>query len=223
MIADILKTKLEAIDTECESEVRPEVNKLYAEAHYDGSKFCVPSFQGAGALWLNLIKKKEREFIREIARVLVTPGVTVNKADAVAVRRMIEDAFADDHYLERMRIFHEGIARKAVSYGLVYNAHAYGIDTYESAYRADIMNALRIARNNVIAELELHGQSSTPEFVRSLFRGWHYFLAHPLRFLAAGVLIILALFFSQVSFSDILQWLRNCYEWLQSLVDTKNN
>lgn len=217
MIAEILKTKLEAIDTECEGTVRPEVDKLYAEAHYDGSKYCVPSFQVAGTIWLNLIKKKEREFIREIARVLATPGVTVSKADAVAVRRIIEDAFADDHYLERMRTFQEGIARKAGSYGLVFDAQVHGIDTHESAYRAGTMNALRIARNNVIAELELHGQSSTPEFVRFIFRGWHYLWSHPLKFIAASFLIISALIFSMVNLSDIWSWLRDCYAWLQSL------
>ena len=198
MIADILKIKLEALDTECEDTVRSEVGELFAEAHCDSSKYCVPSFQDAGALWLNLIKKKEREFIQEIARVLAAPGVTVKKADVVAVRRIIEDAFADDRYLERMRIFHEGIARKAGSYGLVFDAQVYRFDIHDSAYRADAMNALRFARNNVIAELELLGYSSTPEFVRYLYRGWYYFRSHPLKFFAASFLIILASIFSKI-------------------------
>lgn len=74
------------------------MDKLYADARYDGSKFCIPSFQAAGALWQNLIAKKEREFIQEIARVLKTPGATLNKQGTATVKRVIEEVFVEDRY-----------------------------------------------------------------------------------------------------------------------------
>lgn len=182
------------------------MDKLYADARYDGSRFYVPSFQAAGALWLNLIVTKEREFIQEIARVLKTLDATLQKKDAAAIKRMIEEVFAEARYLERMRIFSEGVARKARSYGLVFDAQAHGVNIAESAYRAGAMNALRRARSNVLAEFKLHGQPRPPEFVRSLSRGWHYFRLHPWKFLVAAVLMVLIPWlFAKISFGDMLQ------------------
>lgn len=117
-----------------------------------------------------------------------------------------------------MRIFSEGIARRASSYRLVFDAQAHRVDSHESAYRVVARNALDSARRNVIAELELHAQSGTPEFVRSLFQAWHYFLSHPLKFIVAIVLMILIPWlFLKVSFSEMLQWFEECSAWLRSI------
>jgi hypothetical protein len=208
MIADILKTKLEAIDAYCEGAVRTEVNRLHAEARYDGYRFRVPSFEDAEKLWLNLIVEKEREFIREIGRVLSTPGAVLGKKDAATIKEAIDNFFSEDRYIERLRLFSEGVARTARSYGLVFNAQ----DISEAAYRAGAMNALRRARKNVIAELELHGQTNAPDFVRYASQCWHYFWKYPSRFLGALAVAALIWFFTNIGFAEMWQWLRNVGE-----------
>lgn len=128
MVAGILKTKLEAIDADCEGAGLPEIDKLYAEARYDGSRFRVPSFQSAGAIWIGMILTKEREFIKEIARVLGTPGAILSVEGTADVRSLVEGIFSEDRYVERMQIFSEGVGRKASSYGLAFDATAHRID-----------------------------------------------------------------------------------------------
>jgi hypothetical protein len=209
MVAGILKTKLEAIDADCEGAVRPEIDKLYAEARYDGSRFRVPSFQGAGALWLGLIASKEREFITEISRVLGTPGAILNAKGTAEVRNFVERIFSEDRYIERMRIFSEGVSRKAASYGLVFDTTVHRIDIPDSAYRAGAMNSLRQARANVLAEIDLLNHSKTPESVRSLSQWWPYLRSHPWRSLSASVLlVVIPWLVSKVDAVGLLRWLR---------------
>ena len=69
-MTDILNTGLEAIDADCESTVKIEVDALYDNAYHDGAKFHIPSPQAAESIWLKLIARKEREFIQEIEQVL---------------------------------------------------------------------------------------------------------------------------------------------------------
>lgn len=208
-VADILRTKLEAIDADCESALTPEVVKLCAEARYDGSKFHVPSFQAAGALWLGLIVRKEHEFIAEIARVLRTPGVILSGKDAVAVRNGIDEIFSGARYLERMQILSGRVARAAERYGLVFDATVHRVDIPDSAYSAGAMKALRKARANVLAELDLHSHSNTPERIRSLSKCWLYLLSHPWKSLAAFLLLgLVPWLISKVSVADVVQWVR---------------
>jgi hypothetical protein len=209
MVTSILKTKLEAINADCEGAVIPEIHKLYAEARYDGSRFQAPSFQAAGALWLGLIARKEREFIKEISRVLGTPGAILSAEGTAEVRGFVEGILSEDRYVERMRIFSEGVDRKAASYGLVLDTTVHRIDIPDSAYRAGAMNALRRARANVLAEIELLSHSKTPESVRSLSQWWPYLRSHPWRSLSAIVLlIVIPWLVSKVGAADLLRWLR---------------
>ncbi|MGE4109478.1 MAG: hypothetical protein AB7E73_02140, partial [Burkholderiales bacterium] len=184
MISSILKTKLKAIDADCECAVAPEIDNLYAAARYDGSRFCAPSFQSAGTLWLDLIKKKEREFVKEISRVLGTPGAVLSAEGIAEMKCFINAIFSDDRYVERMRIFSEGVGRKAASYGLIFDAAAHRVDIPESAYRVGAMNALSKARVNVCAEIDLLSHSKTPDSVRALSQWLLYLHAHPWRSLS---------------------------------------
>lgn len=205
MIANILKIKLEAIDADCESSVELDINKLYAEARYDGSRFCVPSFQTAGNLWLGLIAGKERDFVAEIAKVLKTPGVMVTKDDMAGIRAAIEVFFVDGFYLNRMQIFSEGVARIAASYGGSFDPAVHRVDLRDAAYRAAATNALRRARATIFAELELQNQSSTPDIVRAVARWWLYFRAHPFKALTAViVLVLLPWLMSKINVAEIL-------------------
>jgi hypothetical protein len=159
MVFEILKTKLETLNTDCEDVARSAINDLYACAKYDGSRFVVPSFDEAAAVLLNLIAAKERAFLHEIDRVLRTPGVKMDFADFDKARELILELFAKQHYLERLRIFSEGIARRARGYGQQLDLDAYGAKLAEAAYRAGVMNAVARAQRNVIAELELHANA----------------------------------------------------------------
>lgn len=205
MIANLLKTKLEAIDADCESATTHDVNKLYAAARYDGSRFSVPSFQVAGTLWIGLIASKERDFVAEIGKVLRAPGVVITADDTAGIKLAIEGFFAEGLYLDRMQIFSEGVARMAASYGVSFDAAGHRLDVRDAAYRSGAMNALRRARATVLAELELQSQSSAPEIVRSFSVWWLYFRAHPFKALTAIIiLVLLPWLISKVNVADML-------------------
>jgi hypothetical protein len=209
MVADILKTKIEAIDAECEAATRPGVNRLYAEARYDGSRFCVPSFRAASAIWLSLIAEKERRFIEEVGRVLRTPGSFLSGEGEIKIRGVIETVFSDDKYLERLRVFSEGVVRQAASYGLPLDLAAQRFDMADSAYRAGVMNAVRKARTTILAEIALHTQSNAPDSVQALVKWWRYVRSHPWK--ALGALVLLGLvpwLISKVSVTDMLNWIQ---------------
>lgn len=212
MLADILKTKFDAVDTESESAARAEVDNFYDEARYDGSRFCVPSFEAVGAVWLRLIARKEQGLIQEITRVLRTPGATLDKKGVTAVKGKVEAVFAEGHYIDRLRVFFEGVARKAASYGVTFDPNAHRVDIAESAYRVGTMNALRKARSNVLAELTLQSQaanSTTPDTVRTFFQWLRYIRANPLKALAVILLVIVIPWtFLKLPLGDLLHWLR---------------
>ena len=205
MIANILKTKLEAVDADCESAVMLGVNKLYAEARYDGSRFCVPSFQAAGLLWIDLIASKKRDFVLEIGKVLRTPGVVVTKGEMATIKLAIEGFFAESLYTDRMQIFSEGVARTAASYGVSFDAAGYRVDVRDAAYRAGAMNALRGARATVLAELELQSQSSVPEIVLAYAKWRLFVLTHPVKAVTVFIgLVLLPWLLSKVNVVDML-------------------
>ncbi len=161
-MTDILKTRLEAIDADCESAVKLEVDELYNNAYYDGSKFHVPSPQAAEAIWLKLIARKENEFIQEMAQALKPKSAILSKEAASDIEGTIDAAFADDRYVERMQDFYREVSRKALLYGPSFDMKAKRLDLLDSTYRTGIMNALRKARSNILAKLELYKQPNMP-------------------------------------------------------------
>ena len=213
---DILKTRLEAINTDCEAEIQLEITKLYNEARYDGTKFRVPSFHIAGSLWLEGIAKKERAFIGEVARVLKTPGALLPQSEANEVYSFIEKIFSEDKYIDRLSQFSEGVARKATSFGLAFDPQAQGVDLRVTAFRAGAMNALRRAKANIVAEIELNSFSRTPELVRTLSQWLLFLRTNPLRSISVFVLMVFVPWvISKTSMADALYCLRTLRLYLE--------
>lgn len=153
-MTDILNTGLEAIDADCESAVKIEVDALYDNAYHDGAKFHIPSPQAAESIWLKLIARKEREFIQEIEQVLKPRSAILSRETAFDIEKTIEATFADDRYLERMRDFYQKIAQKALLYEPSFDLPDKRLDLLDSTYRAGVTDALRKARRNTLAKLE---------------------------------------------------------------------
>ena len=95
-MTDTLKSRLEIIDADCESAMRIELDELYDNAYYDGTKFHLPSPQAAEAIWLKLIARKEREFIRELTPALKSRSTILSKNDTSTIEGMVNTMFADD-------------------------------------------------------------------------------------------------------------------------------
>lgn len=155
VLSSVLQTKLEAIDTACEASTRNEIDDFYRNVRYDGSSFRYPSFQDVGGVWLKLIQKKEQEFATETQRIL-DATVTIDEdqlADTIAI---VEGLLRDDRYIDRLKVFSDGVVRKAASYGLSFTPEACRLDIADSAYRAGVQNALRAARANISTELQLY-------------------------------------------------------------------
>ncbi len=152
-MTDILKTRLEAVDADCENAVKIEVDELHDNAYYDGAKFHLPSAQAAEAIWLKLIARKEHEFIQEMARVIELRSI-LSKETASSIEKMIGTMFADDRYLERMRDFYREVSRKALVYEPSFDMQARRLDLLDSTYRTGVVDALHKARSNILTKLE---------------------------------------------------------------------
>ena len=164
---DTLKTRLEAIDTDCESAAQAELDTLYESAGHDSARFRVPSPQAAEAIWLRLIARKEHEFIQEMIQISkpklagqsATP-VPVSEGERESIEDTINAAFADERYMERMQEFFQEVARKAERYESSFDMDAKRMDLIDATYRAGVKDALRRARRNVLDEFKLKQQNT---------------------------------------------------------------
>ena len=115
-MTDLLRTRLEAIDAECENAAKIELEELFDYSHAGDTKFRIPSPQAAEAVWLKLIARKEREFIQEIVQALKVRPAVLSKEEASSIKAAIEEAFTDNRYLEKMQDFYEHHVPKTSRY-----------------------------------------------------------------------------------------------------------
>lgn len=207
MDTQALKTRLEAIDAECEGAARPAIDKFYEEARYDGSRFCVPSFRAVGAVWLRLVAEKERRFITEIGGILGHSAAGLSRDGRATIQAFIDATFSEAKYLDRLVRFSEGVGRRAASYGVKFDAAMYRFDVADSAYRVGVMNAARKARSNVLAEIDLRSHPNAPNFVLSLSGWWQYVRAHPWKAIGALAVLGIAWLVSRIDLSVFINWL----------------
>lgn len=158
---DDLKTSLEAIDADCEGAAKTELDRLFETAPSTaGAALRGPSPQAAESIWLKLISRKEQGFIKEITRVTKTKRKTGGNSigagrEGKSVEETINDLLADERYLERMREFYAQVAGETVS-AETSQAQAKRLDLIDATYRTGVRDALRRARENVLAELNLN-------------------------------------------------------------------
>lgn len=171
---DNIKTRLEAIDAQCEGAAQVELDELSEGMHRDGAAFRAPSPQAVEAVWLKLVARKEREFIQSVMRIPRTghegkPGARrksgPSETDAVlqnetreesgSVEETIDAAFADERYTERMRAFFQQAAVIAAQHDASFEMDAKRLDLIDTTYRTGMRNALRRARQNILEELKL--------------------------------------------------------------------
>lgn len=194
---DSLKTRLEAIDTDCESVAQAELDTLYESAGHDGAKFRVPSPQAAEAIWLRLIARKEHEFIQEMIQISkpkpadqsATP-VPVSEGERESIEDILNAAFAEERYLDRMQEFFQEVARRAVQHEPSFDMDAKRLDLIDVTYRAGVRDALRRARRNVLDEFKLK-QQNTGADVGFLSQWRQYSTLSPWRSIGTIVLLML--------------------------------
>lgn len=159
---DVFATKLAAIDHECESVARTEIDELFSQAVYDGNRFQVPSFQETSGIWLRLINQKEKVFCAEISRILRMGKLLPRDDFFEQAMNLIEGYFQENHFLPRLNKFVQRVGRHASRYGVKLDESAYRLDLAVAAYEAGVKNRLRQALTNVSAELALH-MGNTPK------------------------------------------------------------
>jgi hypothetical protein len=191
MMTDILRTRLEAIDAECESAAKIELNRLFDNSHSDDAKFFVPSPQAAESIWLKLIARKEREFIQEIVQVLKARPAILSKEEASGMEAIIDGIFADNRYLERMQDFYRDAAGKALLHQSSFDMDAKRLELLDSTYRMGVMDALRKARRNILVELDPYKQTNAPADTGFVSQWRHYSNLNPLRAITTIVLLSL--------------------------------
>ncbi|MGH8762846.1 MAG: hypothetical protein ACREUR_06375 [Nitrosospira sp.] len=213
-MTDILQTRLEAIDADCESTIKTEVDELYDNAYYDGSKFHVPSPQAAEAIWLKLIARKEHEFIQEMDQTLKPGATTLSKEAASNIERMIDAMFADARYVERMQAFYQEVTRKALLHDPSFEMEARRLDLLDATYRTGVIDALRKVRHNIHVKLESYKQPAAPT-ESDFFSQWRqYSSLNPWR--AIFTIVLLSLTSYLIAFivaSETFQAFLERYGW----------
>lgn len=212
-----LKTRFEAIDADCESAAKVELDRLFDPEYYGGAKFRAPSPQAAEAIWLKLIARKEHDFTQELAQVLKTKSAVqssvVNKEIFSTLKAMVDAMFADERYLERMQDFYKEVTRKALSQESSFVMDAKRLDLIDDTYRAGVKDALGRARRNISAEFE-RDQGNEPKDTGFLSQWRHYSTLSPWQ--SIGTVVLLSLTSYLIAFiiaSDAIQELLERFGW----------
>jgi hypothetical protein len=216
MTNDNLRTRLEAIDADCESAAKIELSELFDSASHNGARYRAPSPQAAEAVWLKLIVRKEHGFTREIAEFLKPKAAAqsaVGKEVISTVQGMTDAMFADERYLERMQDFYKEVARKASMHEPFPDLQAGRLDLVDDAYRTGVRESLRRARRNIIAEFERH-QPELPKDAAFLSQWRHYSTLSPWQ--SIGTIVLLSLTSYLIAFiiaSDAFQGFLERFGW----------
>ena len=191
---DIFKTGLEAIDAECESAAKIELEKLFGDAR-SGQKPHMPSPQAVEAIWLRLITRKEHEFIQEISRILKPAAAASHprpsKEQLGEIETLVGSMLAEDRYEDRMQSFFREAARNAPEQEPFTDSQAKRLELIDATYRTGVRDALRRARQNILVELNLYkGRDATED--AGFFTTWRrYSTLSPWR--SVGTIVLLSL------------------------------
>jgi hypothetical protein len=193
-MSDTLRTELETIDADCESAANIELEKLLEDAGHD-QKSRAPSPQAVEAIWLRLITRKEREFIQEISRVMkpepAAPHPRPSKELIADIQILLDSKLADSRYVDRFQNFYQEAARNASKPDASFDTRAKRIELIDAAYRTGVRDALRRARQNILAELNLYGSREAPQDADFLSTWRRYSTLSPWR--SVGTIILLSL------------------------------
>lgn len=193
-MSDPIRIGLETIDADCESAAKIELEKLSEDACRD-QKSGVPSPQAAEAIWLRLIARKEHEFIQEIGRVLklkpAVPYPNSSKQLISDIEAMVDSMLAENRYMDRLRNFYQDAAGVPEQEGTVHT-QAKRLELLDATYRTGVRDALRRARQNILAELNAYKHRETSGEGAGFLSTWRrYSTLSPWR--SIGTIVFLSL------------------------------
>jgi hypothetical protein len=193
-MSDTLRTGLETIDADCESAAKIELENLFEDVGHN-QKSRLPSPQAVEAIWLKLITRKEHEFIQEIARVLKpkpgAPHPRPGKELISDTETLVDTMLADSRYVDRLQHFYEEAARTAAPEPSL-DTQARRLELIDATYRTGVRDALRRARQNILAELNLYKRLEVPGEDLDFLSTWRrYSTLSPWR--SIGTIILLSL------------------------------
>jgi hypothetical protein len=193
-MSDVLRTGLQAIDAECESAAKIELEKLLGDPS-SGQKPNIPSPQAVEAIWLRLISRKEHEFVQEISRILKPAHLpshpSTRKEQLVEVETLVSEMLAEDRYEDRMQCFFRETARSTPGHVPFKDSQAKRLELIDATYRTGVRDALRRARQNILAELNLYKGRETAKDTDFLTMWRRYSTLSPWR--SIGTIVLLSL------------------------------
>lgn len=153
-----LKHRISNADLECESEASREIQELYRQVKYDGSRLQLPSLNEASKIWLNMVKKKREAVTASVQHSLdlINP---IDEEDIGAAWVVIKSIFENQKYDQRLTQFHQSVERLAGAYGKPLSENLYRLDVMNGAYTAAITNALRSTEKDIQLDLEEYCQA----------------------------------------------------------------
>jgi len=193
-MSDVLRTGLQAIDAECESAAKIELEKLLGDPS-SGQKPNIPSPQAVEAIWLRLVSRKEHEFVQEISRTLKpahAPSHPITSQEQlVEVETLLSEMLAEDRYEDRMQCFFRETARSKPGHGPNKDSQAKRLELIDATYRTGVRDALRRARQNILAELNLYKGGEEAKDTDFLTMWRRYSTLSPWR--SIGTIVLLSL------------------------------
>jgi hypothetical protein len=194
-MTNTLRARLEAVDVDCETKAKTEVDSLCAAARSEDGKFRPPSPQAAEQIWLNLISLKEQEFIQEKAKEAepASPGQTElqGKEATTTVEEMVDYLFDESRYLDRMKEFYRELGREARLRGDSFEMEPKRLELLDSTYRVGVSDALRKARRNILAKFEMRKEAENSEDMSMMAQWQRYSTLSPWRLITTIVLLSL--------------------------------
>jgi hypothetical protein len=161
-IVTLLKTKLDHIEQDCESEVRAKVDAIYSTVKFENGRLRIPNFNKVANIMVEVIRLKEKRFSSEISRILNSTHGFNDLDELERAKALISSYFHDERYLNRLDGFIESVERAASRCGGHLERTANRTDSASALFSVGVKNSNRRAISSVQTELDLHMTPKQP-------------------------------------------------------------
>ena len=152
---EILKRKLNIIDSDCEASLMTDIQKIYSNINPPVSRSIALQLKAFEPTMLSSIIKKHRLFTTEMCRILKESNQKIDENHINLITEIVEEKFGADKYKDRINTFLSSIERIYSRYGLVFDQNVYRTDLMKTTYSCSVQNYTRKIRADIAAELHL--------------------------------------------------------------------
>ncbi|MES2360925.1 MAG: hypothetical protein V4646_03910, partial [Pseudomonadota bacterium] len=188
---EIFLAKLRTVDQECEEQLNEQIQTLYKDARFNGTKFVFAELDVASKIFIASVLGKSDRISKEIERIFKTVGNSWRGLNTKQVDTFLKDIFASKNYVHRLDFYADSMQRIAAGYG-INSLRDHSRDQVRiAAYQAAVSNACRQGLENSNLELRLHTSHEEPESVAKLLSWWRYLNRKPALAVFIAILLLI--------------------------------